>query len=159
MSLEDKLYPLLKVYDSVPSGVKSFLGAAYRMLPEKWKWGEGYSKFKRLNRELLDWDEEDIREYQLKQIRSTLLRAQNSCPWYQNAFSQAGFRPEKVISLEDLAAAPLLEKEISKSIWKSLFPLNTRPPVGFTLQQAARPVCLSVSIWKKVLAAPKSRPF
>lgn len=110
MSLEDKLYPLLKVYDSVPSGVKSFLGAAYRMLPEKWKWGEGYSKFKRLNRELLDWDEEDIREYQLKQIRSTLLRAQNSCPWYQNAFSQAGFRPEKVISLEDLAAAPLLEK-------------------------------------------------
>jgi phenylacetate-CoA ligase len=69
MSLEDKLYPLLKVYDSVPDGMKTFLGSVYRILPGKWKWGEGYSQFKRLIRESLDWDEEDIREYQLKQIR------------------------------------------------------------------------------------------
>ncbi|NCC59904.1 MAG: phenylacetate--CoA ligase family protein [Verrucomicrobiae bacterium] len=149
MSLEDKLYPLLKVYDSVPDGMKTFLGAVYRILPEKWKWGEGYSQFKRLIRESLDWDEEDIREYQLKQIRSTLMRAQSSCPWYRKAFARAKFHPEKVLDPEDIVSAPLLEKsDIQEHLQEFVsleYPASKRlyittggstgVPVGFYLQK------------------------
>ena len=35
MSLEDRLYPLLSLYDRLPQGARNFIGSAYRRLPRR----------------------------------------------------------------------------------------------------------------------------
>ena len=147
--LEDKLYPLLKLYEHVPDGVKNVVGTCYRFLPARWKWGATYLDFQRLVKEVQEWDEDDIREYQIKQLRSTLMRAQASCPWYQHTFAQVKFRPENVITPEDIAKAPFLEKKDLQDHLPDLVSREFSPrqrlyittggstgvPVGFYLQR------------------------
>lgn len=149
MPIEDKLYPLLKTYDRIPTGLKNFVGTIYRFLPSRWKWGPEYSAFQKLIRESLEWDEDDIREYQVKQLRSVLMRAQANCYWYQQRFAEAKFHPENVLSPEDITKAPLLEKrdiqEHLSEFASSEFPESKRlyittggstgVPVGFYLQK------------------------
>lgn len=111
MSLEDRLYPLLKVYGSLPQGVQRALGATYRHLPQSWRWGKHYPEFKRLAFDGEQWSPDQIREYQLKELRRTLHHAANYCRFYQYSFTQARFRPESVHTFEDLKSCPFLEKK------------------------------------------------
>lgn len=110
MSLEDKLYPLLSVYERLPQGLKRGIGWSYRQLPTRFRLGQRYAEFRQLTAEVERWSVEEIQEYQLRQLRQTLVHAGNYCPFYQQRFSRAGFRPELVRSLEDLRECPLLEK-------------------------------------------------
>ena len=48
MSLEDNLYPLLSLYDRLPQGVRNFVGAAYRRLPRRIRYGKAYGEFREL---------------------------------------------------------------------------------------------------------------
>src|SRR5258706_13778629 len=111
MSLEDRLYPLLKLYDSLPRGLKGALGVTYRHLPTAWRWGKHYPEFKKLALEGEHWSQEEIRAYQLKELRRTLHHAASDCRFYQRRFAQAGFRPESVHNWDDLKHCPLLEKQ------------------------------------------------
>ncbi|HYE33049.1 MAG TPA: hypothetical protein VEH27_16605 [Methylomirabilota bacterium] len=110
MSLEDKLYPLLSVYEKLPLGVKRPIGSIYRALPESWRWGPAYRDFFDLVRQAEQWSREQIWDYQLKQLRRTLRHAQAYCPYYQRTFARASFKPDTVQSPEDLAHCPMLEK-------------------------------------------------
>lgn len=47
MSLEDKLYSLLKFYKKLPLSVKNFLGNLYRILPKKIRYGTFYFQYHR----------------------------------------------------------------------------------------------------------------
>lgn len=149
MSLEDRLYPLLKAYGSLPQGVQKALGFTYRHLPQSWRWGKHYPEFKRLALEGETWSPERIREYQLKELRRTLHHAASNCRFYQRRFTQAGFRPESVHTFDDLKHCPLLEKKdviehlpdmISREIpaKQRLYITtggSTGVPVGFYLQK------------------------
>src|SRR5262245_30300115 len=110
MSLEDRLYPLLSVYERLPQGVRRALGAAYRTLPANWRWGARYSEFRKLTEEAERWSAEQTRDFQMKQLRSVLHHAANYCPFYQTRFIRAGFRPENVHRPEDLDNCPHIEK-------------------------------------------------
>jgi hypothetical protein len=110
MSLEDKLYPLLALYDRFPDGLKKGIGFTYRQLPVSFRRGEQYGRFKNLVEAGEHWDAKQIEEYQLEQVRRTLEQANRHCPFYQKRFAEAGFKPERMQSLEDLKTAPLLEK-------------------------------------------------
>jgi hypothetical protein len=48
MSLEDRLYPLLGVYERLPVGLKRAAGLAYRCLPQSWRLGARFAEFERL---------------------------------------------------------------------------------------------------------------
>ncbi len=174
MPLEDTLYPFLKIYDTFPFGIKNFIGKCYRCLPSRWKWGKEYPAFQRLIRESLEWDEDDIQEYQLKHLRSVFLRAQANCPWYQQQFSAAKFRPENIRTLEDIAEAPLLEKKDIQDHLEELvskeFPSSKRlyittggstgVPVGFYLQKGvSRPKeqAFLEGMWQRAGWTPGSR--
>ena len=111
MSFEDRLYPLLKIYGNLPSAVQKALGFSYRQLPASWRWGKHYPAFKRLALEGEQWSVEQIREYQLKELRRSLHHAASYCRYYQHAFTQAGFRPESVHTFDDLKHCPFLEKK------------------------------------------------
>jgi phenylacetate-coenzyme A ligase PaaK-like adenylate-forming protein len=110
MSLEDRLYPLLRVYEKLPKGLQGALGFTYRHLPQTWRWGKHYPEFKRLAVEGEQWSPDQIREYQLKELRRTLHHAASYCRFYQFSFTQARFRPESVHTFADLRDCPFLDK-------------------------------------------------
>src|SRR5690242_7469594 len=111
MSLEDRLYPLLKLYGGLPAGVQRSAGWVYRHLPQSWRWGKHYPEFKALAVDGEEWSAEQVREYQLKELRRTLHHAASYCKFYQRTFTQAAFRPELVHTFADLRDCPFLEKK------------------------------------------------
>src|SRR5512139_794978 len=149
MSLEDRLYPLLSLYERLPHGLKRAVGGAYRRLPQRWRMGARFSEFERLTREGEAWTADQARQYQWAQLRQVLQHAAAFCPYYQKTFARAGFRPESMGGPEDLRRAPLLEKkdlqkhlaELASTAWPARARLyittggSTGTPVGFYLQQ------------------------
>jgi phenylacetate-CoA ligase len=129
--------------------VQRTLGATYRHLPQSWRWGKHYPEFKRQAIQGEQWSAEQIRNYQLKELRRTLHHAASHCRYYQYIFTQARFRPESVKTLEDLRDCPFLEKstllERGEDLVSSAVPPKQRlyittggstgVPVGFYLQK------------------------
>lgn len=110
MSLEDQLYPLLSAYRSLPRRTQLALGFAYRCIPETWRLGARFREFKRLTEQTEGWSGEQLRDYQLKELRRVLHHAAAHCPFYEKRFARAGFRPEDVRAVEDVANCPMTEK-------------------------------------------------
>ena len=110
MSLEDTLYPLLKLYEAAPQLVKSLAGRAYRAIPSSLRYGPAYTRFQNEAREVETWDAETIRRYQIAALRDSLLAAAKA-PFYAERFSACGVDPSKFESLEQLADYPLLTKQ------------------------------------------------
>ncbi|HSH17416.1 MAG TPA: hypothetical protein VLD18_15360, partial [Verrucomicrobiae bacterium] len=149
MSLEDKLYPLLSVYERLPYELKRAVGWSYRQLPVSFRLGARYAEFRQLGQEVEGWSPGQIHEYQLKLLRQTLFQAGSFCPFYQHHFSRSGFRPEQFESADDLRKCPLLTKQdllehreamVSSAVPKKQMLYittggSTGVPVGFYLQK------------------------
>ena len=90
---------------------RNFIGAAYRRLPRRIRYGSAYGEFRDLADDAPSWSESDIREYQLRELRRTLVNAASYCPFYTRSFAKAGFRPDAMMSLDDLAGCPSLTKQ------------------------------------------------
>jgi phenylacetate-CoA ligase len=149
MSLEDRLYPLLALYERLPQSARRALGRGYRVLPARWRWGAAYPQFRRLAEEVAGWDAEAVQAYQLRELRRVLHHAASVCPLYQKRFMKAGFRPETVHGAEDLRDCPELTKadlqlhlaELTSTEVAARQRLymttggSTGVPVGFYLQQ------------------------
>lgn len=110
MSLEDTLYPLLKLYEAAPQPVKSLAGRAYRAIPASLRHGQSYTRFQNEAREVESWDAETIRRYQIAALRDSLIAA-GKTPFYAEKFTACGVDPAKFESLEQLADYPLLTKQ------------------------------------------------
>lgn len=110
MSLEDTLYPLLKLYEAAPQPVKSIAGRAYRAIPASWRYGAAYTRFQNEAREVETLDEEAIRRYQVAALRDSLIAA-SKAPFYAERFAACGVDPAKFESLEQLKDYPLLTKQ------------------------------------------------
>ncbi|MCX6847695.1 MAG: hypothetical protein NTY98_02130 [Verrucomicrobia bacterium] len=110
MSLEDALYPLLKLYEAAPQPVKSLAGRAYRAIPSSLRYGPAYTRFQNETREVETWDAETIQRYQIKALRDSLIAAAKA-PFYAERFAASGVDPSKFESLDQLAAYPLLTKQ------------------------------------------------
>ncbi len=149
MSLEDRLYPLLALYERLPQGLRRALALAYRQLPQNWRLGASYAQFQKLTEEGEKWSAPDVQAYQLKQLRIVLLHAAAYCPFYESSFSRSGFRPENLQTVDDLAACPYLEKKdllehLPELLSKEIAPAkrlymttggSTGVPVGFYLHK------------------------
>lgn len=110
MSLEDRLYPLLRLYEAAPPVMKSLAGRAYRQLPASWRYGASYERFQREARESEAWDVETIRRYQTTALRESLLAASRA-PLYARRFAEMGVNPAQFESLEELSGYPCLTKQ------------------------------------------------
>ena len=111
MNLEDRLYRLLPWYERLPAPLRRGLGWSYRQLPTRLRLGARYAEFDQLSRAVESWSVGQIQEYQLQQLRRTLVQAASYCPFYQERFARAGFRPESLRGLDDLRECPLLTKQ------------------------------------------------
>ena len=149
MSLEDKLYPLLSLYDRLPQGARNAIGATYRLLPRRIRYGKAYGEFRQLAEESPEWTAAEIAEYHVRELRRTLVNAASYCPFYQRTFAKAGFDPSLLLSSDELANCPLLTKEDIQNNLNDLTSTNipdsqklyittggsTGVPVGFHLQK------------------------
>ena len=64
-----------------------------------------------LIRESDEWDRDRLNDYLIEQTKDLLIHAMKHIPYYRDRFSDAGFRPERIQSLEDLKVLPSLTKE------------------------------------------------
>lgn len=110
MSLEDRLYPLLKLYEAVPQPLKTLAGRVYRAVPSSWRYGRAYARFQAEAHEVESWDKETILKYQIRALRESLIAA-SQAPFYARRFAESGVQPEEFESLEQLADYPLLTKQ------------------------------------------------
>ena len=110
MSLEDTLYPLLKLYEAAPQPVKSLAGRALRAVPNSVRHGVEYVRFQRDAREVESWDAECIRQYQIHALRASLVAAQKT-PFYAKRFAEFGVDAEKFESLSQLTDYPVITKQ------------------------------------------------
>ena len=110
MSLEDTLYPLLKLYEAAPQPVKSLAGRAYRSVPSSLRYGSAYTRFQNEVREVETWDAETIQRYQVAALRDSLIAA-SKAPFYAERFAACGVDPMKFESLEQLKDYPSLTKQ------------------------------------------------
>lgn len=110
MSLEDRLYPLLKLYEAAPQAVKSLAGRVYRTIPTRYRHGNSYPRYQAEAREVESWDRETIRKYQIHELRESLVAA-SKAPFYARQFVERGLEPAKFEALEQLRDYPLLTKQ------------------------------------------------
>lgn len=110
MSLEDTLYPLLKLYEAAPQPVKSLAGRAYRAIPSSLRYGHSYTRFQEEANTVESWDAERIRAYQVRAVRESLIAAAKA-PFYAEQFADRRVDPGKFESLDQLADYPLLTKQ------------------------------------------------
>ena len=174
MSLEDKLYPLLAIYGSMPECVRKIAGFSYRCLPESIRLGSRFSEFEKLVSEGEHWDRDTVEQYQLRQLRATLIQAATGCEFYQERFARSFFRPEAVTSFRDLEACPLLEKRdviehlpkmVSRDVpaSKRLYITtggSTGIPVGFYLQKGvsrSKEQAFLEAMWRRVGYSKRAR--
>jgi len=149
MSLEDRLYPLLSLYERFPDGLKHALGWTYRCLPAGLRLGGRFSEFRALATDVESWDVASIEEFQTRHLRQTLIQAGNFCPFYQRRFAAAGFQPELLRGPDDLVKCPFTTKadlqQHLAGMTSSSVPAKSRlyittggstgVPVGFHLQK------------------------
>lgn len=110
MSLEDTLYPLLKLYEAAPQPVKSLAGRAYRAIPTSLRYGKAYERFRDEAEAVESWDAETIQRYQVAALRESLLVAARA-PFYAERFAECGVDPATFETTGQLAGYPLLTKE------------------------------------------------
>jgi len=61
------------------------------------------------------WDQQQLREFQLKKLRELLVHAQSHVPYYRQLFAQIGFKAEDIQSISDLGRLPLLNKPVIRT--------------------------------------------
>jgi phenylacetate-CoA ligase len=88
------------IYEKLP------LSLRYRLF-----FGNDFFRWSALLKESEGWDVNRLNDYVIEQTRGVLTHAMKHIPYYRNRFSEVGFRPERIQSIEDLKALPYLTKE------------------------------------------------
>lgn len=138
MSLEDKLYPLLAVYESLPEAARRAIGRGWRCLPERIRLGQGYVDFRELIEDSRGWTPERIAEYQREQLAETIGRARKDCPFYRDRLRSDVLEELPFITKADLQArrdAMLSERYDARQRLYITTGGSTGEPVGFHLQK------------------------
>lgn len=148
MSLEDKLYRFLRIYEAAPQPLKTFFGTAYRAMPRRWRHGDTYDRFFLEASNADNWGADEIEAYQVAALRNSLVAAATA-PAYARQFAEYGVDPSKFDSLDQLVRYPFLTKaDLVSNLAGYLNPTVDRAqamyittggssglPVGFYLQR------------------------
>ena len=105
----------MQSFASAKATIKSILRPLYYRLPATVCYGPRFSPTLKLLQESQTWDESRLVEYQVSKLRVMLRHCAAQVPYYRRLFRTVGFDPEKFRSLADLAALPLLDRDVIQS--------------------------------------------
>ncbi|MFW6154479.1 MAG: heparinase II/III domain-containing protein [Planctomycetota bacterium] len=112
-------------WEHAPGWLKRGLTPLLGRVPPAWLLGRRFRRHLRFVRDAHWWPRASTRMYQTVQLRRIRALATERSVFYRELFRQAGFQPEALRCPEDLAAAPLIDKETVRA---NLPAMCTTPP-------------------------------
>ena len=104
--------PRLKsLYDVLPAALQDRLLGAFSAYLGRRRYGGRFAEFQALLRESQWWDADLLRTWQIAQLRALLVHADESVPYYRELFLRHAFDPQRLESLEQLRALPVLSRD------------------------------------------------
>ncbi len=82
------------------------------MVPPEFLLGKNYRQWARIVGESDRWTADQVREYQLKQLRDILQLAYDKSPYYRDSFAAAGVDPKLPGGFAELQKLPLIDKQV-----------------------------------------------
>jgi phenylacetate-CoA ligase len=112
------------VWEKTPHLLKSTLGRGLGLFPLEWLLGRSFRTNSKFVRDAQWWSAERTREYQLERLRSVCGLAYSKSRFYHRAFEAAGFHPDALKTVDDLAVLPTIDRH---TIQKHAGEMCTRP--------------------------------
>lgn len=100
------------LWEKTPRGVKSGLSWVLGRISPRLLLGSRFRSELEFAIRSEQWDEEQIRAYQLERLRSICQLAHDKSPYYQRTFKLAGFDPGDLKKPEDISRLPLIDKQV-----------------------------------------------
>jgi phenylacetate-CoA ligase len=100
------------IWEKTPRWIKRSLGRGLGVLPTAWLLGHSFRDNCRFIRDAEWWPADRAREYQLSRLRAMLTLAYERTAFYRRSFGAAGFHPEDLKSLDDMARVPTIDKHV-----------------------------------------------
>ena len=113
-------------WEHAPHWLKRGLGPLLGRVPPAWLVGRRFRRHLRFVREAQWWSRDRARMYQTMQLRRICTLAAERSIFYRDLFRRAGFCPESLNCPEDLAKAPIIDKETVRA---NLPAMCTIPPM------------------------------
>lgn len=107
-----------------PAWFKRIFGTALSVVPQKFRYGPEFSKFRHLLRSSQWWNEERLAQYQMEELRKLLEHAYQNVPYYRNLFAGVGFHPQDFNDFSYLKRIPFLTKQLIRENLDSLVAKN-----------------------------------
>lgn len=98
------------LWENLPQGLKSTVGRVAGLLPPAFLLGRDFRQWYRFAQAADGWSAEQVRQYQLDEVRKICALAVDQSRFYKRVFSESGFSPDRLQSLEDLDRLPLIDK-------------------------------------------------
>lgn len=101
-SLEDILYPVLRIYSALPLFIRNSVGKVYRLLPNELRYGKFYAGYYQRVKQFQSKDQslELIQKLLVNQVNYAI----EAIPFYQ--------KYEQITLIEELSTLPVIDKEI-----------------------------------------------
>lgn len=101
---------LKKIYHALPFSVRNAIGGIYGSLPENIRLGNAYGEMYQLLQKSDSWSQDEVREWQNRQLKQLLIHAYETTIFYHKQFQGAGFDPYKFRDREEMAQIPAIDK-------------------------------------------------
>ncbi|MCH7871147.1 MAG: methyltransferase domain-containing protein [Planctomycetes bacterium] len=98
------------IWEACPSSVKDLVGVVLGCVPTRMLLGRRFRETLRFVQNAQWWSAEQIKAYQLAELRRICKLAYEKTTFYRQAFDAVGFRPEDLSSTDALAVLPLIDK-------------------------------------------------
>lgn len=100
------------LWENLPPPIKGSVGKIAGLVPPQILLGGKYREWESLVTDSDRWSQEKTEQYQLEQLKSIFMLAQEKSLYYQKSFADAGFDPKTLSSFEDLEKLPLIDKHV-----------------------------------------------
>lgn len=109
------------IRDTMPEPLKYLVSPLFRI---KLINNKEFRRFKDLLYDREQLSQEEIKNYQLKELKGILNYANKWVPYYTNLFSKIGFKPDKMKTVEEISVIPFLTKDLIRENFNQLTSTN-----------------------------------
>ena len=101
-------------WERLPPSAKNLAGAILQFIPIKYLLGKRYREMYNFVEEAQWWNEDQIEDFVISELRRICTIAYVHCPFYKKLFMSAGFEPAQMKSLDDFRRIPMIDKKTIK---------------------------------------------